>query len=178
MARAPRLAGTGREQSVVVPSSKCETSGLAGCDEKLLTQMGTAEFGLAVAHGDRVRRGLADQEDLLFAARDRGVEQIALQHHEVRLEQYDHHRRIFRALALVNADAVGRRNVPEIAALEHVLLAIKVGNQRAAAGVDRDHGPDVTVEQALIVVVAELNELVTGPEFASGSSQGGFVLAS
>ena len=42
MAQAPRLAGTGREQSVVVPSSKCETSGLEHPGLQNLRRIGLA----------------------------------------------------------------------------------------------------------------------------------------
>ena len=85
---------------------------------QLLAQMGAALLRFAVAHGHRVGGGLADEEHLLPSAGQGGVEQVALQHHEVRLEQRDDHDRILAALALVDADAVGEGDVAEIAALE------------------------------------------------------------
>src|SRR3990172_3021034 len=49
MAQAPRLAGTGREQPVVVPSSNCETSGLAAIDQRAFHPGETFDEGGAAA---------------------------------------------------------------------------------------------------------------------------------
>ena len=104
----------------------------------------------------------ADEEDLLFPAGQRRVKQVALQHHEVRLEQHHDDGGILTALALVDADGVGRGDVAEIAPLQHVSFAVKAGRERPVLRVDGDDRPDVTVKQALVVVVAELDELVAG----------------
>ena len=46
-------------------------------------------------------------------------------------------------------------------------LAVKVGRERPVLGIDGDDRADVAVEQALVVVVAELDELVAGAELAA-----------
>lgn len=53
-----------------------------GLAEKLLEE-GAAGFCVGVAHGHGVGRGFSDDNDLLFAARNGGVDEIALKHHEV-----------------------------------------------------------------------------------------------
>ena len=70
-------------------------------------QVGVAGFGLVVAHGHAVGGGFADEEDLFFAAGDGGVEQVALEHHEVALEQGNDDGGVFRTLAFMNANGVG-----------------------------------------------------------------------
>ena len=55
--------------------------------------------------GDRLL--LADENDKPLAARDAGVEQIALQHRVVLGHDRDDDRRILRALALVNGRSIG-----------------------------------------------------------------------
>ena len=83
----------------------------------------------------------------------------------------DDHHGILAALALVDADGIGGGDVAEIAALEDVPLAIEVGGERALLGVDGDDRADVAVEEALVVVVAELDEFVAGAELARGGAQ-------
>ena len=71
----------------------------------------------------------------------------------------------------MDADGVGRGNVAEIAPLQHVFFAVEAGRERPVLRVDGDDRPDVTIEKALIVVVAKLDELVAGAEFAGDGAQ-------
>jgi len=117
-------------------------------------QVGAALFGLGVAHGHRVGGGVADEEDFFLPAGDGGVEQVALEHHEVRLEQRDDDDGVLAALGLVDADAVGVGEVGEVAAGERVCLAVEVGAECAFATIDGGDGADVAVEEVQVVVVA------------------------
>ena len=134
----------------------------------LLAEVGGAEFRLGVAHGHGVGSGFADDENLFLSARDRGVDQVSLKHHEVRFEQRHDDDGVFRALAFVNADGVGEGEVAEGAAVEVVRLAVELRGQRAGLGVDGGDGADVTVEEVAVVVVAKLDDFVVGAEFAAG----------
>src|SRR5581483_6214187 len=73
---------------------------------KFFAQMRHPAPGLVVSHRHLVGGGFADEDDLLPAAGDRGVEQVSLQHHEVALEQRDDDDRVFAALRFVDADRV------------------------------------------------------------------------
>ncbi len=93
-------------------------------------------LGFAVAHGHGVGGGFADEEDFFTASRDRSVDEVALQHHEMRLEQRHDDDGVFAALRLVDADGVGEAKIAEGPAIEDVRLAVEVGRQRAVNAVD------------------------------------------
>jgi len=69
--------------------------------------MGDALLGLAVAHGHRVGGGFADEENFFLSTCDRGIDQVSLEHHEVRFEQRHDDDWIFAALRFMDADGVG-----------------------------------------------------------------------
>ncbi len=71
----------------------------------------------------------------------------------------------------MDADAVGEGDVGEVAARELVAFAVEIRRQGAGLGIDRDDGADVAVEHALVVVVAQLDELVAGAELPRGRAQ-------
>src|SRR5262245_52351511 len=62
--------------------------------------------GAERTHGDRERLHRADQHHELLRPRDRGVEEVALQHHPRARGQGDDDRRIFAALRSVNRHGV------------------------------------------------------------------------
>ena len=68
------------------------------CREDFFLEVRDASFGFGVADGHGVGGGVAHEEDLFFAAGDRGVDQVSLEHHEVRLEKRDDDDGVFRTL--------------------------------------------------------------------------------
>jgi hypothetical protein len=58
----------------------------------------TRSFDSALRTAISVGGGVADEEDLFLSAGDGGVEQVALEHHEVRLEQRHDDDGVFTAL--------------------------------------------------------------------------------
>ena len=68
------------------------------CREDFLFEVRDAGFGFGVTDGHGVGGGVAHEEDLFFAAGDRGVDQVSLEHHEVRFEKRDDDDGVFRTL--------------------------------------------------------------------------------
>ena len=89
----------------------------------------------------------------------------------MRLEQRDDDDGVFAALRFVDAHGVGEGEVVELAALEGVHVAVEIGDEGAGLGVDGFDDADVAVEEVFVVVVAELDELVAGAEFAGGRAE-------
>ena len=68
------------------------------CREDFFLEVRDAGFGFGVADGHGVGGGIAHEEDLFFTAGDRSVDQVSLEHHEVRLEERDDDDGVFRTL--------------------------------------------------------------------------------
>jgi len=63
-----------------------------------LFEVGAADFGFVVANGHAVGGGFSDDVDFFLSAGNGGVEEVALQHHEVRFHERDDDDRVFRSL--------------------------------------------------------------------------------
>jgi len=134
--------------------------------------MGAALFGVGVAYGHRVGGRVAHQKDFFATSGDGGVEEVALEHHEVRFKQRDDDDGVLAALGFMDADAVGEGEVAEVAAGEGVGLAVEIGSERAFASVDCGDGADVAVEEGFVVVVAQLDDFIAAAKFGAAPAQG------
>src|SRR5262249_38098133 len=108
------------------------------------------------AHGDRYRLSLSDQNDQTPAAREAGVEQVSLQHGIVLRQHRNHDRRVFRALALVDRDGVGRHQRVELTEAVAHQTAVETHYQLAQVGLDGDNVADIAVVHLLVVIVFDL----------------------
>ena len=66
-------------------------------------------------HRQGQRLAAADENYQLLAACDARVQQVALEHQEVLRVQWDHHGRVFAALAAVDRNGIGERQLVELA---------------------------------------------------------------
>src|ERR1700730_6685969 len=100
----------------------------------------------------------------LLASSDAGIEQISLQHGVVLRHDWDHHGRIFRALAFVDGRGVGRNQRVEFAKPVSDAAAVEAGGELAVIGINIVDVADVAVINLLVVVVLDLHSLVAGRE--------------
>ena len=119
-------------------------------------------FGVFDGHG--VGFGLADDEDFFFAAGDAGVEEVTLEHHEVLLHDGEDDDGVFTALAFVDGDGVGEGHVVGVGLFKLLGFAVKFGLELAGFRVGGGDETEVSVEKVFVVVVAELDDFVTGVE--------------
>ena len=147
--------------------------GLAGKDEivDFFAQVSAAEFGLGVADGHGVGGRFANDEDLFLTAGNRGVEEIALEHHEVSFEDRHDDDGVLAALTFVDTDAIGEGDVAEFSAGKRMLIAIEISHEGAGFGINVGDDADIAVEKVFVVVVAELDDFVAGAIFAAGSAE-------
>ena len=94
-----------------------------------LAQPRTAPGRVLPLHRHLQRLAAADQHHQLLAARDAGVEQVALQHHEMLRVQRDHHRGILRALRFVDRQRVGQSQLVQFAEIVGHRLAVEIDGQ-------------------------------------------------
>jgi hypothetical protein len=106
-----------------------------------------------VAYGNRDGLLLADQYHQPLAARDGGVEQVTLQHGVMLRQQRNDHRRIFRALALVDGHGVGRHQGVQLAEGVDNGTSVETGGELAVVGADIQDMADVAVVNLLVVIV-------------------------
>ena len=90
----------------------------------------TARFVVLDRDGHGARR--AHDADELLAARDRGVEQVALEHHEVRLHQRQDHDRVLAALRLVDGGGEGVDELVQIREVVGDLPSVEIHRELAA----------------------------------------------
>ena len=107
-----------------------------------------------------------DQHDQALAARDRRVEQVALQHHVVLRVDGDDHRRVLRALRLVDGRGVRQVSVSSSSRPYSTVAVVEADRQRLRLGVDALDDAAVAVPHLLVVVVAHLHHLVADAQAA------------
>ena len=101
-----------------------------------LLQAGVSLLHGLVVDGVGQRLGGAHEDAEAFGSRDAGIDEIALQHHEVGHQQGDDDHGIFRALRLVDGGGVGQRQFIEFGVLVTDRAAIEEDGERAVFYVD------------------------------------------
>jgi hypothetical protein len=117
-----------------------------------------------VSDGDGDSLLLPDQHDQTLAARDPGVEKVALQHRVVLRHDRDDHGWIFRTLAFVNRRGVGGHQHVQFTKPVGDGSAVEDGTELAISGVDTFDVANIAVVDLLVVVVLDLHNLVAGGE--------------
>ena len=117
-----------------------------------------------IAHGDGHRPLLPHQHDQLFGPRDRRVEQVALQHHEMGRQHRHDHGPILAALALVDADGVGVDQFIQVRQVIGHRPALEPHGQRLLHPVQGRDAAHVAVEHLPVIVVADLHHPVAQAE--------------
>ncbi len=112
------------------------------------------------------RAAFAHQHDELFSARQRGVEEVPRQHRVMGVGQHHHHRRVFRALGLVDRRRIGRDQAFELVGGVGDLAGVEGDRHEAGALVGRNHIANVAVEDFLLIVILDLHHLVAAGEGA------------
>ena len=111
---------------------------------------------------DGVGQGLrgADDDAEFLRTGDAGIDEVALEHHEMGHQQGHDHDGIFRALRLMDGGGVGQRQLVEFRVLVLDAVAIERDSQRPLLRVNILHRADVAVEHVLVVVVAYLHHAI------------------
>ena len=68
----------------------------------------------------------ADEDDEFFGAGEAGVEEVALEHHEMRFQQRHDHDGIFAPLRFVNADRIRQGEIAELTAFDEVSIRMRL----------------------------------------------------
>jgi len=116
-------------------------------------------------HGDAQGLARANQHHQFLAARDRGVQKAALEHHVVlRVHRHDHSR-ILRALRLVHRRGVGQGQLVQVIGRVTHLALVETDHGLAFTRLVRpaghaQHLAHVAVEHVAVVVVANLHHAI------------------
>src|SRR5215470_9121290 len=111
-------------------------------------------------HGNADSRALADQHHQALAARQSGVEQVALKHGIVLSDDRYDDRRILGTLRLVNRVGVGQHDLVELSEWINHRTSIDFDGELTLRVVDVCDEADVAVESVPVVVVLDLHDLV------------------
>lgn len=122
--------------------------------------MGAADFGFVIADCHGVGFEVANEVNFFSCAGDAGVDEVALEHHEVLLEEGYNDGGVFAALAFVDADGVGELDFAELAFGVFDLLAVKIDGESGFIGGDALHDSGIAVEDVFVVVIPVLDDFV------------------
>lgn len=112
----------------------------------------------------------ADDDDPLFAAGDAGVEQVAVEEFEMGCVDWHDNARTFAALVFVDGNGIGEDELVELVESVGDGVVIEGDGELLVDGVDRDDAADIAVEDAFVVVVANLHDFVAKMEVAAHAS--------
>src|SRR6516165_2338120 len=104
------------------------------------------------------------KDDEALAAGHPRIDQVALQHRVVLGRQRDDHRRVLRALALMDCRRVGEHQLVELAKAVGNFAAIEIDVELAFLHVDVGHDAEVPVVDLLVIIVLDLHDLVARTE--------------
>ena len=120
---------------------------------------------LFISHSHLEGSFFSNQNHQFSPSGDSGVEQVALQKHELLTCQRDHHCRKLAALGFMNRDGIGELQLVEFAGLViHPLIAVEGDNHVRRLLGDLGDMADISVEDFLFVVIPGLDHLVAGAE--------------
>ncbi len=115
-------------------------------------------------HGDGDGALVAHQDNEFGGARHTGVEQVALQHHVVLRQNWNHHHGELRALRLVDAHRVGMDQFVQLRELVTHQRSVEVDGEHMLLQIQRGDAAHVAVEDLAVVVVANLHHAVAHAE--------------
>ena len=115
---------------------------------------------------------LTDQHHLLAGSRERGVQQLAVEHDRVAGVHRNHHGRVLRTLAAMHRDRIRQveRSQRAHRVVHHPPLEVDLEDARGA--IDARHRAHVAVEDAQIPVVATLDHAVPDTESSFMANDG------
>ena len=126
-------------------------------------ESGMTPQSLAVADRDFEGALFSHDDDEAFSAGDRGVEQIALQHGEMLGRERNDDGGKFATLGFMDRHGVGEGEFVELARLVvDPRMSFEAHVDRGRFGRDLSDVSDVAVEDLLVIVVADLDDLVAG----------------
>lgn len=134
-------------------------SGVFGVAKASL-EVGAADFGFVIADRHGIGLEVADEINLLAGAGDAGIDEVALEHHEVLFEQGDNHGGVFAALTFMDADGIGELDFAEFALGVFDVLAVKINGESGFVGGDARYDAGVAIEDVFIVVIPVLDDFI------------------
>ncbi len=120
--------------------------------------------------------GVADDEDLSFASGEGGVEEVALEHHEMLFHEGDNGDGVFGSLRFVNADGVGKGDVEQVVAFHFDGSCVEFYREGGVVVVNRLDGANVAVVNVEVVVVSVLDDFVAYAVAVGAEGETVFVL--
>ena len=136
-------------------------------------ESGVAPARLVVPYRDAQSFSLSNHYEQPLGAGDPGIDQVALEQHEVLHGHRNHHRRELRALRLVDGHRVGQGDFVQLSEFVWHQPVVEADRKLLFDGIDLLDDADIAVEHFLLVVVLSLDNLVTHLESPSKPFSGG-----